>query len=210
MKEIIGLSLLAGIFELDVTAFAQVMLSRPIFCGPVFGYILGDIISGFWIGIIAELIWIDAIPMGTSIPMDVTIVTILSSIWGIKFLNNEKSGIIFSIALALPLGFLFRYFDIKARYFNSRIVRWIEEGIKTGKEGRINLGIYFGIVIFFMKAFIFYLVFALLGKFLLKDIFNSLPREIKPALEISWYFLPVVGFGKVLVDVFKGKLGCFR
>ena len=210
MPEIIGLSLLAGIFSLDVTAFGQVMISRPIFCGPIFGYILGDIVSGFWISLIVELVWINAIPMGTSIPQDVTVVSILSCVWGIRYLRDEKGAIIFAMAIALLAGFLFRYFDVLLRYFNSRIAQWVKDGISTGKESRINTGVYLGVLLFFLKAFLFYLLFIYLGKVFLKDLFFMVPIYIRSGLYVSWYLLPVVGFGVSFFGSSFGKLGCFK
>ena len=210
MPEIFGLSLLAGVFALDVTAFGQIMISRPIVCGPIFGYILGDIVSGFWISLIIELIWINAIPMGTSIPQDVTVVSILSCVWGIKYLHDEKGAIIFAMALALLLGFLFRYFDVRLRYFNSRIAEWIKVGISSGKESRIDVGVYLGIFLFFVKAFLFYLLFIYLGKVFLKDIFFMIPLYIRSGLYVAWYLLPVVGFGISFFGSSFGKLGCFK
>jgi len=210
MNEILGLSFLAGIFALDVTAFGQVMISRPIVCGPVFGYILGDLVSGLWISVIIELIWINAIPMGTSIPLDVTAVSILSCVWGIKFLGGDKSAVIFAMALAVPLGFLFRYFDIKLRFFNSGIAAWIKEGIIRGRESTVNYGIYLGLFLFFIKAFIFYFIFICLGQAFLKNIFSFIPYQFKAGLGFSWYLLPIVGFGISFFSSSLGKLGCFK
>lgn len=210
MLEIITLSFLAAIFELDVTAFGQIMISRPIIAGPVFGYILGDVISGFWVGVIVELLWINAIPMGTSIPQDVTVVSILTTIWGIKYLGGEKSAIVIAMALALPLGFLFKVFDVRLRYFNSKIARWIEEGIRTGKEKRISLGIYLGLLLFFIKAFVFYLILIYPGQVILKEIVAVLPDPVKSGLDFSWYLLPIAGFGIVFISTCYGKLGCFK
>ncbi|MCX5781955.1 MAG: PTS sugar transporter subunit IIC [Elusimicrobia bacterium] len=210
MIEIIGISLLAAIFELDVTAFGQIMISRPIFAGPVVGYILGDVVSGFWIGVIVELMWINAIPMGTSIPHDVTVISILTTVWGIKYMNSEKSAIILAMALSLPLGILFRIFDVRLRFYNSKIARWIEEGIKKGKEKRIELGIYSGLILFYFKAFIFYLVLIYPGQIFLKEIFNVLPFQIKSGLEVAWYLLPAAGLSIVLVNACYGKLSCMK
>ena len=208
MSEILGLSLLAAFFELDVTAFGQIMISRPMIVGPVFGLLLGDVVSGFWIGIIVELIWIDSIPMGTSVPLDVTVISVLTAVWGISYLGGGKAAIIAALAVAVPLGYLFRYFDIRLRYFNSGIARWIERGIRQGKEARITSGIYLGVFLFFIKAFFFYVIFMALGKILMRMMFAAVPLGVRSGLEISWYVLPVIGFGIVLVNAFYGKLSC--
>jgi len=79
------------------------MISRPIVCGTVFGYLLGDIKSGLWIGMIAELIWGKRNSMGAAIPNDSTSITLLAIVWGIKAADNH-SALILALAIAAPIG----------------------------------------------------------------------------------------------------------
>ena len=205
MIEIIWLSFLAAVFSLDVTAFGQSMISRPIVCAPILGYLLGDVQTGFWVGVITELLWITALPMGTSVPIDTTVVAILATIWGIGYLNVEKSSVILALSLALPAGILFKYFDIKLRYLNSKIASWVEAGVKDGKEYRISTGVYIGLGLFFVKAFLFYVILIYPGNLILSFVFDNLPARVHMGLGVAWYILPVVGFGIVFVNFGFGK-----
>jgi len=92
-----------------------------------------------------ELIWISAIPMGAAIPIDTTAVAILSVAYGLKVQPFDRAGVILALALAVGVGILFRKADILIRYLNVKIIHWVEDGVREGKEGRIDLGIYTGV-----------------------------------------------------------------
>ena len=68
MSEMFLISTVAAVLSLDITAFGQFMVSRPIVSATLVGYMLGDANTGFWMGMTVELIWISAIPMGAAIP----------------------------------------------------------------------------------------------------------------------------------------------
>jgi len=44
-----------GLLSLDVSAWGQIMVSRPIVCGPLIGLLLGDLKTGLIIGVLLEL-----------------------------------------------------------------------------------------------------------------------------------------------------------
>jgi mannose PTS system EIIC component len=203
--EMLFLAFVAGVISLDITAFGHFMISRPIVCAPLFGYLLGDIKAGLWIGMIIELVWVNAIPMGAAIPNDVTAIAVLSSIWGLKVFPNFHSGIILAIALAIPMGFISKKMDIMIRYFNVRIVHWIDTGVKQLKEERVGQGIFLGLLLFFLKAFVFYIVLIYPGQLLLRKIFGMLDLSLVRGLDFAWNCLPVLGLGVVLINFRHNK-----
>jgi mannose/fructose/N-acetylgalactosamine-specific phosphotransferase system component IIC len=202
MIEIISFSIIASIISLDVTAFGQFMISRPIVCAPLFGYMLGDIKSGLWVGMILELLWTRAIQLGAAIPADMTAVSVLSIIWGINAVPDSKSAIVFATIIAIPIGLFFRQTDIWVRSLNVNLMYWVEEEIITGNENSIAQGIYFGLILFFLKALLFYSVFIYIGEILVKNTFVLLPPAAIRGLELAWYLLPIAGFGAVLVNYY--------
>lgn len=206
MHEVFFFSFLAGIISLDIMAFGQFMISRPIVCAPVFGYLLGDIQTGLWIGMIVELLWISVIPMGAAIPQDNTSVAVLTTIWSITAFPGNKGLAMLSLIIAAPCGILFKKADIWLRYFNVKIVHWVETGVKCGNEGRINRGIYLGLILFFVKAFIFYFLLIYPGKILLQNLACIIPVKIVKGLELSWVMLPLAGMGMLLVNFRNGFL----
>ena len=94
MEHLVLFSIIGAILSADITMFGQFMISRPIFCGPLFGFILGDIHTGLWLGMIVEMMWINAIPMGVSVPVDLTMMTSLAVVWACSFFQGNQSNLL--------------------------------------------------------------------------------------------------------------------
>lgn len=47
-------------------SFAQAMISRPIVAGPLAGLLLGDPVSGMWVGAVLEILSLRQLPIGAS------------------------------------------------------------------------------------------------------------------------------------------------
>lgn len=211
MPGILFLSFIAGIISAEITAFGQFMISRPIVVGPLFGFLLGDIKAGLWIGMIIELIWIGAIPMGAAIPNDITSIAILSTVWSLRsFPEHNATASIIAMMIAVPAGVLYRYLDIKQRYFNVHIVHWVEAGIEQGLEYRITIATYLGLLLFMVKGVVFYALMILAGEWLLKIIYFRMPQSLLLHLQWIWYLLPVAGFGVFLLNFRYEKLNVFK
>jgi mannose/fructose/N-acetylgalactosamine-specific phosphotransferase system component IIC len=210
MENILLYSFIAALCSLDITAFGQFMISRPIVCGPLFGYLCGDIKTGLWIGMMVEMIWISAIPMGAAIPQDVTSVAILSSVWALRTFPGNNNVAVLAMVLGVLAGILFKKIDIWLRFVNVRVVHWVEEGVAGGKESRVSWGVYAGLLLFFVKAFIFYAVIMYPGEWLVIRLYPQLGMGIISGLEISWRFLPVLGFAMMFMNFRNGKFPCRR
>lgn len=210
MIDAVLLCFLAAFLSLDTTAFGQFMISRPIVCAPLFGYLLGDIKTGLWMGMIVELMWSNIIPMGQAIPQDATSIAILSVIWGTKTFPGNKAAMIATLALAIPCGSLFKQFDILMRYYNVKIVHWVEKGILSGNDDRLNKGIYIGMFLFFIKAFIFYLILFYPGQWLIIEFFPKIPAQLLKGLELAWTVLPLTGMGFLLIAFYHNKFPGYK
>ena len=206
MIDILGIAFVAALFSMDVTAFGQCMVSRPIVCASVFGYLLGDPVAGIWIGIIVEMIWVNTIPMGAAIPQDTTAIAILATVWGILGMSGNRAAMMLALALAVPAGILYQFIDIKMRYFNIRVAHWVENGLKKGNETRIGQGIAAGLALSFIKAFVFYAFLVIPGKLLVQDVFLHLSAPAIAGLESAWRLLPLAGLGVLLANFSYGRL----
>lgn len=194
------LSILSAICSSDITMFGQFMISRPIFSGALFGYILGDLYLGLWLGMIIEMLWINELPMGTAIPVDLTMMTILAVVWtGSNFKGVQAAGI-FALILAIPFAYLYREVDVAGRLFNTKIMHWVETKIEQGKENSITLAMVYGLLLFMLRATICYFVFFILGGLIYRQVYAFLPVEIIFCLKKAWFYLPVFGFGVVLYN----------
>jgi mannose/fructose/N-acetylgalactosamine-specific phosphotransferase system component IIC len=210
MTETVLLAALAAFISLDITAFGQFMISRPIVVAPLFGYFAGDIKTGLWVGMLVELIWVNAIPMGAAIPQDIMSVAILSTLWGLKTFGGQRSAMVLALVLAVPVGILYKHVDILFRYYYVRVVHWVEEGVMAGNERRISHGVYIGLLLSLLKAFLFYVVFIYVGQWLMLKLFYQLSSRVIEGLEFAWRLLPFVGFGSLLITFRYNKFPCYK
>ncbi|WP_374128914.1 PTS sugar transporter subunit IIC [Candidatus Endomicrobiellum agilis] len=205
MENIVFLAFIAALCTVDIIAFGQFMICRPIFCAPLIGFFMSDISTGLWIGMIAEMIWINAIPMGVAVPIDASPIGILSTFWVCKYFMNSQEAAIWGLILAIPFAYLYRGIDISGRNFNIKIMHWVEKGIQNEKYGRINLGIIVGVFFFVARAFLFYVFAMVVGGWIYKGIYLQFPEPILIGFKKAWYLLPIAGLGMVIYNLTNVK-----
>jgi PTS system mannose-specific IIC component len=198
MENISFLAFIAALCTVDIIGFGQFMICRPIFCAPLIGFLMGDIGTALWIGMITEMIWINIIPMGVAVPIDISSISILSTFWGCKYFMSLHEAAIWGLILAIPFAYLYRLIDVWGRNINIRIMHWVEKGIQNGKDGRINLGIASGLFFFVLRAFLFYIFAMIIGGWIYANIYLQLPGLVLNGFKKAWYLLPVSGFGMVI------------
>ena len=64
--DLLPLSLLGAVLGLDVVSFPQAMLSRPLVAASIAGALIGQPVSGLFIGAVLELVAIETLPFGAS------------------------------------------------------------------------------------------------------------------------------------------------
>ncbi|MDR2426689.1 MAG: PTS sugar transporter subunit IIC [Endomicrobium sp.] len=200
IENIVILAFIAAVCSMDVTAFGQFMICRPIFCAPLFGYLMGDISIGLWIGMIVEMVWINSIPLGTAVPIDIASISINATFWACKYYPSIQEAAICALLFAVPFAYFYKEIDINGRNMNIRIMKWVENGIKEGKEWKINAGVFFSLFLFLLRAFIFYLIVMFLGGVIFQLIYLQIPAFVIAGLKKAWYLLPILGFGSVLYN----------
>lgn len=197
--ELFLVSLLAGVFTSDVTAIAQIMISRPVFCGPVIGMILGDIESGVYLGMAIELLWVSVVPLGNSVPPDSTVVVVSATYIASRVTGSTDLGfLLFLIICLVPAGILFKKLDIWHRSRNSFFTRNLDEKIKEGELDFIEKYTYLSMLLFVLKGAVFTFVVILVGNIVLPGIYSALGDKIKNAFNDSFYFVLAVGFGSAI------------
>ncbi|MDR2860291.1 MAG: PTS sugar transporter subunit IIC [Elusimicrobiota bacterium] len=210
IENIFLLAFIAALFNTDMTGFGQFMLCRPIFCAPIFGYLTGDIGTGLWIGMIVEMIWINAVPLGSALPMDICSISILSVFWTNVYFPGLSSSGSAALVFALPFGFLCRYIDAFGRQLNTKIMHWVEEGIKDNKYSRVKDGIAAGLFLFIFKFFVFYIIAMPVGGKIYNLIYLQMPSFALNGLARAWFLLPVLGFGAVIYNFWGMNMQGFR
>ena len=201
----ISISAIAAIMSLDTTAFGQLMLARPMVCGPVFGYLLGDVKAGMWVGMIVELFWARALPMGAAVPPDTTAITILTLVWGLEAGHeNKRALIVVAFLFATYAGVLSRQADLLARRLNVQVLYAVDYLIAQGKTWGVTAGVIGGLLVFFLKAFVFYILIIPVGNMLVSAVHSLLNDQILQAFSHAWKVLPVAGF-VVMLKNFPAK-----
>ncbi len=208
--EIVLVSIIGGLLSLDVSAWGQIMVSRPIVVGPFIGFLLGDLKTGLIIGALLELIWINVISVGAAIPPDATIVAVtcmalimLTEKTVQQGTNLQGSYRMAVLALTMPLGEIFRSVDVKQRRLNARFVHYLDREIPKGNLGAVEKVNFFSLFLFFLKGFLFSLIAISVGAYFLPTLFSYLPYGILEGLDLSYRLLPALGLA-VAFNTFRG------
>src|SRR3979490_981304 len=107
LHKLIVAAMWAGVISLDFTACGPFMVSQPLVCGPLFGWLMGQTAVGVVLGGIGQLLWVDLSPVGVGIPYDATATTILAVFWATLPAHSALSQVVLALILAVPFGFLF-------------------------------------------------------------------------------------------------------
>lgn len=199
------LAFISTLCSADVITMGQFMICRPIFCTPLLGFFMGDVGTGLWIGMIVEMIWINTVPIGIAVPIDVSILGILSTFWMCKYFTGLHEAAIWGLVLAVPFAYLYRLVDIFGRDFNTKLMHWVERRVQNGEYRYINIGVFVGLFFFIVKTFLFYVFSMIVGGWIYRFIYLELPTFVLKGFQKAWYLLPMCGFGMVTCNFRKIK-----
>lgn len=206
-------SLAGGILCLD-RIFIQVMISRPVVAGPLVGWILNDPYTGLLCGALIELLWIDRLPIGTYVPPDGTITTVIITaaaiIAGGHIGQPSRELTVFALLAFLPLGYA-------GQQLNTWIIRSNDALSKKAvslAEGADVRGIERQHLKALMKSFILSVLFIFIavtvGSWALIGVFAVLPPFVHRALTLCYFFIPLLGIAVALTTVKrKGAISFF-
>ena len=205
MTGILLSSILGGFFACDVTAAGQIMISRPIFCAPIIGFLLGDVMAGFYVGVLMELLWISVVPLGNAVPPDSTIVAVSATyLAAVSPFGDTKAYVLFLLLCLVPTGIIFKKIDMMHRDINSVFSRKLEERIDEGDFSWIDKITYIGALIFIVKAAIFLFVIMVLGEQMFPVIFGLFSDRVVEVFENAYFAVPAIGIGTAFTTfIFK-------
>jgi len=189
----------AGVISLDFTACGPFMVSQPLVCGPLFGWLMGQVVVGVIIGGIVQLLWMDLSPIGVGIPYDATAVTLLAVYWASLPGHGALSQVVLSLIIAVPLGFLFRWLDQLARRINTLIMHRVEKVSDANLPWALWGGIISGILWSWIRYTVAYGIVFGLGQYAWNR-FGYFPRltRVDQGLTMAIILLPVAGMGVTL------------
>ena len=195
---VLWLSIIGSFLNLDEHTVFQSMVSRPIVACPISGFVLGDPVTGFFIGIILELVLIKVLPVGASMQINYSVISILST--GSAILASEAGGleinppfILFVLVCTMPMGLVFKELEVLNRRFNIRLARYAEDRVSGGDTGVVEKITYFSIAIAFIKAFIFISLVSGIMVSLLPKLYVILPDRIIEGFSTALLLVFILG-----------------
>jgi mannose/fructose/N-acetylgalactosamine-specific phosphotransferase system component IIC len=151
------ISLAMALLSLDETTVGQFMLSRPIVTGPLVGWLCGQPGIGLEMGALIELIWINDLPVGAHLPIDLTMLTGVSVAFTSSLLGGNyptETAITYALGISIPLAALSSEAEIVLRKFNVRWVHFAERMAQNSHFRTFDWINYFVLVEFFLKGFL--------------------------------------------------------
>ncbi len=199
MHKLIVAAMWAGVISLDFTACGPFMVSQPLVCGPLFGWLMNQAAVGVMIGGIVQLLWMDLSPVGVGIPYDATATTILAVYWATLPAHSALSQVVLALILAVPFGFFFRWLDQLARRMNTRLMHQVERLPDEQLAGALWLGIVGGITWSWVRYTLAYgLVFAFGQMAWNRFAYSPRLTPMDQGLTMAIILLPVAGMGVTL------------
>lgn len=189
----------AGLISLDFTGFGPWMISQPLVCGPLFGWLMGQVVVGVVIGGLVQLLWMDSSPVGVGIPYDATATTLLAVFMATLPAHSSLSQVILALIIAVPFGFAFRWMDQIGRRFNTRIMRRVDAVPDAQLPAALSLGILGGLLCSWVRYTLSY-VLAMGVVYAVWEWLAYSPRltRIDQGLTMAIILLPVAGMGVAL------------
>ena len=177
----------------------QIHIFRPIVVGPVVGLIMGDVQTGFQVGVTVELMFLAVIFVGTAVPPNPTISTAI--VTGIAILAGGGTDI--AVATALPVSFIGQ---VAETVQNSVINVFFMHRVEKATEKLDTRGIVLNNLVFPMAVnALLYGVPTFLaiyfGAAYVQGIIDAIPSQIITGLSVGGNMIGAVGFALLLGSI---------
>ena len=184
-----------ALLEMDTTYFGQFLLSRPTCTGAIMGYLCGDFFLGLQLGVFAELLFIDFVPIGGVVPPSGAICAGTSIIISAYF----GADLYFSFFIGLMLAWTFTWIEKALRRYRSKLLPRVETALIEEKASPFQI-ILQSFVLEYLAIFIFVLTAtSLLGPFLY-HMGDKIPQSIHVAFKFSYFLVPWIGLSMLFIS----------
>lgn len=208
VQQILEISLIGGLINLDDVPFIQTMVSQPIVAAPLIGGIFGNFRAGLIVGAFLELLMVCFFPVGCSVPVDGSLTAIVATgiclLAGPVFPGPREALIPLSILLALPFGILAQKVSILVRRFNGKISDQAQRVVLDDKPGKIDLLHLSGMGLFYLRSFSLCFISLLIVVPLLKISIPLFSKGFFHGLKLLYFAYPITGIALVF-DTFRNR-----
>ncbi len=186
---------------------AQTHIFRPVFVGPVVGLIMGDMQTGFSVGVIVELMFLAVIFVGTAVPPNPTISTAIAT--GIAILGG--GGTELAVATALPISFIGQIAEtVQNSVINVFFMHRVDHAVKKGSAKGI---IFYNTVLPMTVNFFLYGVPTFLAIFygadMVQAVITAIPDKLITGLSVGGGMIGAVGFALLISSIKEKKFWPF-
>ena len=180
----------------------QIHIFRPVVVGPVVGLIMGDVQTGFAVGITVELMFLAVIFVGTAVPPNPTISTAIAT--GIAILAGGGTDI--AVATALPVSFIGQVAETVQNsvinvFFMHRVERAAE---KLDTKGIVANNLIFPMAVNALLYGVTTFLAIYFGAAYVQGIIDAIPDKIITGLSVGGNMIGAVGFA-LLLNSIKAK-----
>ena len=180
----------------------QIHIFRPVVVGPVVGLIMGDVQTGFAVGITVELMFLAVIFVGTAVPPNPTISTAIAT--GIAILAGGGTDI--AVATALPVSFIGQVAETVQNsvinvFFMHRVERAAE---KLDTKGIVANNLIFPMAVNALLYGVPTFLAIYYGAEYVQGIIDAIPDKIITGLSVGGNMIGAVGFA-LLLNSIKAK-----
>lgn len=215
MLELILICGVLALLEMDTTYLGQFLFSRPTCTGAVMGYLCGDFFLGLQVGIFAELIFIDFVPVGGVVPPSGAICA------GMAVLISTFFAVEISIAFFIGLicSLLFTRIEKNLRRYRSKLLPNVEKQLLNGfllaftpvgssqyekikKEGTLSPFrlLLQSFLMEYLAVFAFVLTLTSLFGTALFYLEKHIPETVFVAFNFSYFLLPWIGLSMLFIS----------
>ncbi len=190
------------------TVVALDLYSAQVLCGVVplisgffIGILLGDPITGTYVGAYLQLMALGLVPIGGKVPLDFEIITAIIVVSIIVGGVDPYLIPVFILSL-IPLGVLMKYLEVYARSFNALWIKKAEESIDKGKLDDISKWHFLGLLpLAGVRGFLHVIgayIMLRWGINALRDLVREAPTWFFGGLKVVGELLPLLGFSILL------------
>lgn len=208
IEQILKISLLGGLINLDDVPLIQSMISQPVVAAPLIGLIFGDLKAGLVIGAFLELLMVYFLPIGSAVPMDGSLTAIIAT--GIflmarpSFSGQREALIGLAIALALFFSAIAQRMSVSVRRLNGKISDRAQRMVLDEKLRKIDLFHLSGVGLFFLRSFSLCLISLLITVPILQRSAPFLPQGFFHGLKLLYFAYPMIGVA-LIFDAFRNR-----
>ncbi len=186
----VGLAgLWGGLLALERRAFLQAMISRPLVAATGMGFLLGDLRSGLYVGLVLELFHLGSANLGAALPENDTLAATGTAAAAAGFAGGTGGSTpadwSLAIMLFVGLGQAGRFFDRELERYSSRLA---SKALASAEHGDLTRAVrqnLWGMWPVFVAFGLVTAICALIG-FLLSPIVEALP--LQAARGLAWAY----------------------